>query len=195
MIRARLTVFPAILLLALLLALFTAYAYGGLFSHPRYWSGTIERVAVGQAALIRSMITEMVADRVVPSDSASLARMFAPIDNRLIVEVRQQQEIRWTNANERFARGKELDTLALSDDRQLVLSSYQPPAWNRLFLRWLSQPARWFEPSFDPVTMPFLWFFAIYSLSLLALGLMVRATYLERDVLGLFKQLDQRYNS
>ena len=195
MIRARLIVIPVILLLALLLALFTAYAYGGLFGHPRYWNGTIERVAVGQAALIRSLVTEMVADRALPSDSASLARIFAPIDNRLIVEVRQQQEIVWTNANEHFARGMELDTLALVDGRQLMISSYQPPAWNRLFLRWLGQPARWFEPSFDPLTMPFLCFFAIYSLSLLALGLMVRATYLERDVLGLFKQLDQWYNS
>ena len=94
---------------------------------------------------------------------------------------------------ERFIRGETLDVIEMQDGWRVSVITYQPPTWEQSFLRWLSRPGRWFEPSFDYITMPFLWFMAIYGLALLALGLAVKSSYLERDVLVALDRLDGRH--
>jgi hypothetical protein len=188
--RARLVVLSGMALTALVLALATAYTYGRWFSHDRYWHGTVERVQARQTALIRSLLTG--AGSKMPQDTEALAALFSPVDGVLVVEVRGDGELRYSNFVSRFVRGGELDVIELAGGWRVDVMGYQPPSWNRMFVRWLRQPARWLEPSFDHITMPFLWFLVMYAVGMLALGLAVKSSYLQRDVLMQLRRLEER---
>ena len=190
--RAKLLVFGSIAVLTVLLAVATVYAYGKWFSHNRYWHGTIERVQVRQAALARSFLTSGAAVGTLPERREALAEMFAPFDGVMAVEVHRHDDLRYSNVVDRFIRGKTLDVIEMQGGWRVSVIAYQPPTWEKSFVRWLSRPGRWLEPSFDYITMPFLWFMAIYSLGLLVLGLAVKSSYLERDVLVALDRLDRR---
>lgn len=179
----RLRVFAGLLLAAILLAGVTTYGYGALYSHDRYWEGTIVHVQQTQAALIRSLLGVTVQDGDIDVAPDALELMFAPIDGKLIVEVERAGAVLFSNFNGRFARGAQIETVDLSGGVNVVISRYQPPTWNRTFLRWVKAPSQWASPSYDYVTIPFLWFSAMYFLGLLVLGLVLKASYLERDVM------------
>lgn len=187
----RIPVFLGMLVLAACLSSVTVFTYGKWYSHDRYWHGTIARVAENQALLVRDLLLAGDASQLQALTPEQLARMFSSLDNKMIVEVFADNELVYSNDNRRFARGSVLQTVG-DQPHVVVLSAYLPPTWKDLFLRWLKSPGRWFEPSFDPVTMPFLWFFAIYTLGLLCVGLLVKSTYLERDVLGALQALEKR---
>jgi len=192
MSRARLIVFGSIAVLTVLLATATAYAYGKVFSHKRYWHGTIERVQARQAAMVRSFFMSGAAVGTLPEQRDALAKIFAPLDGVMAVEVHRHGDLRYSNVVDRFIRGETLDVIEMQDGWRVSVNTYLPPTWEKSFLRWLGRPGRWFEPSFDYITMPFLWFMAIYGLGFLALGLAVKSNYLERDVLAALDRLDGR---
>jgi hypothetical protein len=194
-LKKRISAMALLLLTAALLALFTTYAYGKLFSHDRYWLGTIARVQQSQAALIRALLDEFSVDGHLPTDKGRLSKMFAPMDRKLVVDVsRNGQEI-YSNFNERFSRGQVIEVVQLPAGMRVVLGGYSPPNWNDTFVRWLQNPGRWFEASFDYVTVPFLWFQAIYALAFVAVGFAVKSSYLERDVLTMLRKVEQEYPS
>ena len=191
--RARFLVFGSIGVLSVLLAMVTVYAYGKGFSHNRYWHGTIERVQVRQAALVRTLLTSRAAVGTLPEQKSALAEMFAPFDGVMAVYVHRHGDLRYSNAVSQFVRGETLDVIGMQDGWRVSVIAYQPPTWEKSFLRWFSRPGRWLEPSYDYITMPFLWFMVIYGLALLALGLAVKSNYLEHDVLVAIDRLDGKH--
>ena len=191
-LRHRLLVHLGLLAVALMLSLVAVYSYGKWFSHDRYWHGTIERVQYNQARLIRGMLEGLVADGTVLSSQDTLARMFSTLDNRLVVEVFHDGELFFSNDNQRFTRGRLLEKVTLAQSWQVTLSSYQPPQWHGTFSRWLKNPARWFQPSFDHITFPFLWFLVIHGLALVGLGFVIKSRYLQRDVLAVLSRIESR---
>jgi len=114
--------------------------------------------------------------------------MFEPTNNKLIVEVVKSGGVLFSNFNGKFKPGALLDTLNLSDGTSIRILRYQPPTWNYLFLRWLRAPSRWFTPSYDYVTVPFLWFLAVYLMAMVVMGLFVKSSYLERDVISTLRK-------
>lgn len=186
----RLLVYLGLCALVLFLSLGAVYSYGKWFSHERYWHGTIERVQYHQARLVRGMLEELVSDGAVLSSQETLARMFSTLDNRLVVEVFHDGELFFSNDNQRFIRDRLLVDATLPDNWQVALSSYRPPQWHGTFSRWLRNPARWFQPSFDHITFPFLWFLAIHGLGLVGLGFIIKSRYLQRDVLAVLSRIE-----
>ena len=191
-LRHRLLVHLGLLAVALMLSLVAVYSYGKWFSHDRYWHGTIERVQYNQARLVRGMLEGLVADEAVLSSQDALAKMFSTLDNRLVVEVVHDGELIFSNDNQRFIRGRLLEKFTLAQSWQVTISSYQPPQWQETFSRWLKNPARWFQPSFDHITFPFLWFLAIHGLGLIGLGFVIKSRYLQRDVLAVLSRIESR---
>lgn len=191
-LRHRLLVYLGLSAVALMLSLVAVYSYGKWFSHDRYWHGTIERVQYNQARLVHGMLEGLVADGTVLSSQDALAKMFSTLDNRLVVEVVHDGELIFSNDNQRFIRGRLLEKFTLAQSWQVTLSSYQPPQWQDTFGRWLKNPARWFQPSFDHITFPFLWFLAIHGLGLIGLGFVIKSRYLQRDVLAVLSRIESR---
>ena len=101
------------MLAAVLLALLTTYAYGKLFSHDRYWLGTMARVQDSQAALIRTLLSEFSIDENLPMDKGRLSRMFAPMDGKLVVDVSHHGERVYSSFNGRFGRGRAIAVIQL----------------------------------------------------------------------------------
>lgn len=186
--NTRLRVFAGFLLLAILLAGITTYAYGLLYSHDRYWNGTIVRVQDGQAALIRSLLLATARDAQIDLAPEALGAMFAPMDGRLIIEVERNGGKLFSNFNGRFERGAEIETVEIAGGVKVVISRYRPPTWNRTFLRWVKAPFQWLSPSYDYVTVPFMWFSAMYFMGLMLLGFAVKAAYLEHDVMAALRK-------
>lgn len=177
---------------ALVLSLIAVYSYGNWFSHDRYWQGTIARVQYNQALLIKNLVAELRHDNAVWGDKERLKMAFSVLNNHLIVEVFQDEELIFSNNNQRYPRGRLLDKVEVAPGWKLTLSNYLPPKWNASFIRWLKNPSRWFEPSFNHVTFPFLWFLAIHGLALLALSFVIKSRYLQRDVLAVLHKLESR---
>lgn len=191
--RVRIIAVVVMAILSLALALATTYFYGMTFSHPRYWGGTIERVTTVQSALIESLVTGMGRGKEFPTSPEQLEKMFSSMQGKMIVESIRDDHLEWTNFNGKFSRGDVITEIDLGGGRSLLLSKYKPPEWNYLFFRWLKSPSRWFDPSFDYVTFPFLWFLSIYFISALTIVFMVKARYLERDVVDVFREIEERY--
>lgn len=191
MIFSRLRAWVLLLALILGAALVTTYSYGKWFSHERYWNGTIARVEVGQAHLIRDLVQAMPA-AIFDGSIDRWDRMFAALRNRLIVEVVHEQRLVYSNENQRFGRGRPLETVQVGEEWQLQITAYQSPAWSRNFRRWITNPARWLEPSFDHITWPFFWFAAAYFLAIVATGFAVKSRYLERDVMLVMRRIEER---
>ncbi|MCX2973008.1 hypothetical protein EYC87_05340 [Halieaceae bacterium IMCC8485] len=192
--KARVLVFSGIAITAILLGLATTYAYGNWFSHPRYWNGTIMRVQESQSALIESILRNSMGDASFNANSIDWRAMFGPMDGHLLIEVHNLGQLKYSNANDRFKRGIKLNSVQLYEGWTLDVFRYKPPSWNRSYIRWLKQPRRWLEPSFDPITMPFFWFSSIYSLALLAMGFIVKSRYLEQDVLGALERTESKFH-
>ncbi len=191
--KARALVFSGIAITAILLGLATTYAYGNWVSHPRYWNGTIMRVQENQYALIASILRNSTGDASFSANSMDWRAMFEPTDGHLLIEVKNLGQLKYSNTNDRFERGMKLGSIELDEGWALNIFRYMPPSWNRSYIRWLKQPKRWLEPSFDPITMPFLWFSSIYALALLALGFVVKSRYLEHDVLVVLKRTESKF--
>lgn len=191
----RLFVYLGLCAAACCLALISVYSYGKWFSHDRYWNGTIARVQYNQTRLLADLLMEVDLDTVFLSDPARLKRVFAALENHLIVEVTRSGELVFSNDNQRYVRGEILRRLELVEpDWEITLSSYRPPLWHYTFVRWLKNPSRWLEPSFDYVTFPFVWFLVIHALALVALGFVASSRYLRRDVLAVLQRLESERN-
>lgn len=188
----RLLVYLGLCAVALILSLIAVYSYGNWFSHDRYWQGTIARVQYNQARLIKGLVEELGSDSTVWADTKRLEKIFTALDNRLIVEVFQGDELVFSNDNQRYSRGRLLNSVSVAPGWELLLSDYLPPKWHASFVRWLKNPSRWFEPSFDYVTFPFLWFLAIHGLGLVTLSLAVKIRYLQQDVLSVLNKLESQ---
>ena len=186
--NVRLKVFAGFLSLAIVLSGVTTYAYGLLYSHDRYWNGTIVRVQERQAALIKSLLHATARDGQVDLAPEALGAMFAPLDGKLIIEVERGGDELFSNFNDSFPRSAHIDTVELAGGVRILISRYQPPTWNSQFLRWVKTPWQWFSPSYDYVTVPFIWFLVMYFLGLMMLGFAVKAAYLERDVMAVLRK-------
>lgn len=179
--------------IAVLLSLVTTYFYGLQFSHPRYWEGTVERVVFRQAEFIRTVVDEFNDAKAFPKELTRVDRLFKPLDGKIVVELFDEGRLVWSNRNSAYSMGSTIETLPVFDNRVLVISRYEPPAWKMLFVRWMKSPSRWGEPSFDFITAPFAWFFSVYLLSIFCIAYAVKAAYLEKDVLKIFQSIEKRY--
>lgn len=192
MSRARIMVFTAIFALAAALSLATTYFYGLLFSHPRYWDGTVARVNARQAAFIESSLAPFMKAGTFPNDPQQLEKMFAPLANALVIEFSDEGRVTWSNVNPRYKRGDVLKVLSIAEGKSLIVSKYLPPTWASTFLRWIRQPDRWLEPSLDHITVPFVWFLFLYTMFLTMMGVVVKARFLEKDVLPAIRKIESR---
>ena len=183
-----------IALFCVLGSLITTYLYGFTFSHPRYWEGTIARVLKTEADLIEALIsnTRQELNRDLKADQ--FEAMFGPLKDKVIIEAFEDGVLIWTNSNGKYGRGELISRFPSSDRQSIVLSRYKPPEWNTQFSKWLTTPQRWFEPSLDHITFPFVWFLSIYGLAAIAVVLAVRVSYLERDVLFVFQDIEKKFN-
>src|SRR5690554_3369624 len=92
---------------ALVLSLTAVYSYGNWFSHDRYWQGTIARVQYNQALLIKNLVAELRHDNAVWGGKERLKMAFSVLNNHLIVEVFQDEELIFSNNNQRYPRSEE----------------------------------------------------------------------------------------
>lgn len=194
-VRKKILRLLAIVVVLLIIAMTTTYIYGMTFSHPRYWKGTIERVVATQASLIESLLTMKLSDSEASITPNKLDDAFAATNGKLIVDYLRRNEIIWTNENLKFKRGNLIKAFDINPEESFRIYSYAPPDWDFLFLRWIKNPDRWLEPSFDYVTLPFLWFFSLYIVSFFAIGYLIKSSYLEGDVMGALRDLERRYPS
>jgi hypothetical protein len=179
------------LFVSVLLALLSTYAYGAFFAHDRYWMGTKRLVDRKDAKLIEGMLKTPQLRAALPRDARSLSGVFEPVNGLLAVELWHGNDEIFSNRELRYASGEELARVALgedtpsdrTDDHTLIIHSYAPPTWSRQFWRWMRQPGRWLEPSFNVTTAPFAFLFSIILVGCLALGWRTRATHLEHEVL------------
>lgn len=189
--RSRAIFLLAAVIASAILALVATYAYGALFAHDRYWEVTKKATAQKDADLIGGMLDSDPAKAAFSRESGRLAQLFKGLDGQLLVVLREGSAEVFSNRVARFTPGEVLKVIELgqgtpqdaSDDQTLVISRYQPPLWNRQFWRWLSQPAKWRQDSYNIITAPFVSFFVIAFLCCLALGWRARAGHLEREVL------------
>ncbi|UYM16347.1 hypothetical protein [Endozoicomonas euniceicola] len=191
--KSRLIIGTMFISLSFVLALLATYLFGYFFNHDRYWNGTVHRVNVNQAALVYSIASDTdIKKQLLPIDTEQLDQIFDPINGLLLVEVSLNDKVLWSNASPRYTRGEVLRLLDLNEEYRLSLSSYLPPKWNYLFIRWITQPARWFEMSFNPITMPFLWFWSLFFLCFCMGGLLMKSNYLESDALRILKRIEEK---
>lgn len=186
--RARASL--VLVLLVLVFALLTTYCFGRWFSHDRYWLGTIDKVQVTQANLIRSMVLK--SDNAADWSKDDLREVFAPVAGKIIVEVKEADAIIFSNDNHRFLRGEIIEEISLPNQKTIAVYRYSPPGWNGVFKRWLASPSRWFEPSLDFVTFPFLFFILVYGVGMVAVGFAIKARHLENDVLPVLRDIHRK---
>lgn len=193
MYKSRLIIGTVFIVGSFLIALLVTYLFGYFFNHDRYWGGTLHRVNVHQAALVHSIASNTaIKKQLLSVDPKQLDQMFHPINGLLLVEVSLDDKVLWSNVSPRYTRGEVLKSLDLGDEHRLSLSSYLPPKWNYLFIRWITQPIRWFELSFNPITVPFLWFWSLLFLCFCTWGLLIKSRYLESDALRILKRIEER---
>jgi hypothetical protein len=188
----RIKAAAVIFIASIFLGLVSTYFYGKFFSHPRYWEGTIKRVVLTEVDLINDMQTELTVEQPFPTNSDSIDRMFSSLSGKIAIEILFEGQVIWSNKVKEYQVGNLLKEIPMSDGRVMSLSAYTPPAWRSQFIRWLKQPTRWFEPSFDFISFPFLCFTAIYLLSLTTIAFVTKASYLEKDAMKMLEILLKR---
>ena len=182
-----------ILTLSTLLALVTEYSYGRWFSHDRYWEGTVQRVTWTQSQLVKNIFTKTELISSVGLEIQLIGEILQPLQNKILVEIDQDGLIIFSNASEIFNSDQVIEKFTLKNNIQVTISGYKPPSWNSIFLGgWVNNPAEWFSPKYDYITMPFLWFEAIYMLLFIAIGHLMRARYLEIDVVNILNTMQKR---
>ena len=193
--KPRITAIAGMLVVAIMLSLLTTYFYGKTFSHPRYWDGTIERVVTRQVEFIEMVVNEFNSTKSFPRELPRIDKLFTPFKGKFIVELSEGEKVIWSNVNPGYGRGALVKKLDLLDGRRMVISRYTAPIWSSVFWRWLSSPDRWLEPSYDHITMPFIWFLLIHFVFLISIAMTITANYLKRDVLSLFQRIEGRLGS
>lgn len=191
-IMSKIVVLIFMLFISIILAGIAVYSYGKWFSHERYWGGTIERVELRQGELIRGLLTSLSSKRELPKDEKKMADAFGALDGVMAVEVYEDGELYYTNYIERFRRDRRIESIELEKGWRVDVIAYEPPSWNYQFVRWLKNPTRWLERSFDFITIPFFSFLALCLLALFAVALTIKANYLQRDVLQTLRRFDDK---
>jgi len=168
--------------ISITLALLFVYAYGAVFQHDRYWSGTLAKVQKTEASIIANLLRGRDLGKALPDNVSELEQLFAPLDRKLIIEIDIIGELFFSNQEESWKKDGLLEEVK-TQDATIKISSYVPPTWNSRFLRWLRNPTRWFEPSYDFITVPFILLFIIFLSFLYALGWRLRSLHLSENVL------------
>jgi hypothetical protein len=182
-----------ILCFSTLLALITEYAYGRWFSHDRYWKGTVQRVTWTQSQLVKNIFTKTELISGVRLEMEQIGEILQPLQNKILVEIDLDGVIIFSNRSDIFTRDEVIENFVLENNMQVTISGYLPPSWHSLFWRgWINNPKEWFSPKYDHITMPFLWFETVYMLLFLAIGHLMRARYLEKDVVNILNTMQKR---
>lgn len=182
-----------ILIVSTLLALLTEYSYGRWFSHDRYWKGTVQRVTWTQSQLVKNIFTKTEIISGVGPEIDRIGEILQPLQNKILVEIDLDGVIIFSNKSEIFNSDVVIEKFALQNNMQVTISGYKPPSWHSLFWDgWINNPKEWFSPKYDYITMPFLWFETIYMLLFIALGHLMRARYLEKDVVNILNTMQKR---
>ena len=193
LLKYRMLFYVLINAVAAALALIAVYAYGGLFQHDRYWKGTIKQVQDTEIALLRNLLALSGCPDKLFSRKQVIAELFQPLDRKLVVTVQRDGTIVYTNRVASWELQGTWESLCPESDQvEILVRRYEPPSWHSVFHRWLLHPHRWFAPSFDFVTVPFLFFLGIFSLFLYALSWKLRATHLSKEVLPILHELSTR---
>lgn len=183
MSQPKLSFFVVAVVLAGFFALICVFLYGAVFQHDRYWNGTIARVQKTEAAILKSILQAPGVLMTLPQNPEALRGIFKPLDGKLVVEIKKKGDLYFSNVIERRNLGSKVEAFTVGDVT-ISIHSYTPPTWGSRFTRWIKQPVRWFEPSFDFITYPFFFFFLIFLTSIYAIGWRIRAKYLSEDVLA-----------
>ena len=192
MIYQRISFYFISLIVSGLLALATVYLYSDKFSHDRYWNGTIKSVNATRANLIKGLLTNP-SQNTMPITAEYFEEVFRPINGKIAIQVHSKEKLIFSNVTERFVLGDQLSKFSLGPQHEVTINSYIPPTWAYMFKRWLLSPHKWCSYSYNPITAPFLIFFFIYILLILVIGVVIKAHYLQVDVIRMLESIKEKY--
>ena len=145
----------------------TTYFYCA-WQHNRYWDGTMKRVNEIETSVYEKLLGPNIAEQSQKNDFNKLSEIFAPLNGKLLIRVQDENgEAIFTNksGNRRLGHLLLRTEYNIGTKKYLVeFVRYKPPNWNQEFLDWLSRPGEWLKITYDRITMPFLFFFVIWTL-------------------------------
>lgn len=177
----------SILIAAGLLAAATTYVYVDQFQHPRYWEGTIRKVETTEIDLVRKLLIRP-GTPPLPDTQEEVAPLFEALNNRLALELRRDDRLVYQNRVSDWTTLGDPESIILADGAILLVHRYAPPEWSGEFRKWLRNPGLWLTDLFNRTTAPFVSFFLIFLVSLVAVSWRYRARYLSKEVLALLHQ-------
>jgi len=171
-ITKKLSLWAFILIIATFLSILTIYAYGALFSHERYWYGTIRNVNLSEIKLISGLLNNEVDHAVLNSNSQLLHKIFSPVLGKIYIRIKHDKREVFNNNKFNYLVENDLYIHNKNTAEGLIVYTfgvYKPPSWNYQFLKWIKDIGNWFTYRHDFITIPFLFFFGIWSLALIAI--------------------------
>ena len=176
---------------SILTSLLSSYLYGLVFSHTRYWEGTIRKVENTEILLLKNLFSDSDIIYKNLDSPIKLNKLFRPLDGKLAIEVWKNEIQIYSN----YSKGRIISPLQnkiiTATDLTIIIRQYQPPSWNYQYIKWITNPFKWLDPSGDFITSQFTTFFLIYTILMYAIGWQIRAIHLSKDVISLINKIDQ----
>ena len=183
----------SMLVISVMLSLITTNMYGKVYSHSRYWDGTIKRVTDSRVKFIKAIVNEFNHAKVFPEQKSRLDELFKAFEGFIFVEIKGEGSVLWSNLEKHdYDRDAILSEINLYDGRVISIWAFKPPLWKDKFVGWLQHPSEWREDKYDFITFNFFSYVILYFLFLLCLALSIKSKYLEKDVLQVFRSLEER---
>ena len=147
-------------------AFVTVYLYGAIFSHKRYWEGTIRFVAKTETDVLESILTSDIDKAIMNLDTNTLNSIFQPLQNKLNIQIMLNGSKIFDNISKRLALNKNpkifKKSLPKDNHVEFIVDTYKPPSWNHQFKSWVTDIPNALTYKRDFITVPFLFFF-LYS--------------------------------
>ena len=181
--KSKLSLTFMVLFISTLLTIITVYFFGW-WAHGRYWDGTIVRVNQIEASVYNKLLKTNISEILLKKDFDVLNDIFEPLNGKLLIRIIDKNEkIIFQN----LSGSRKLRTILEethfnlgSDQFTFQIISYQAPFWAPEYLGWFTDYKQWFLLKYDRITIPFIFFFCIWSLVIIALIWRYKA-HLEND--------------
>jgi len=161
----------------------TMYVFGK-WQHNRYWNGTIARVNQIESSVYDKLLKININEIYLNKDFNILRDVFEPLNGKLLIRlINYDGKIIFENLNKERQLGTILRQSIVDigpDKLEIQIISYRPPPWRSEYFGWLTHFQKWFSIKYDRITIPFIFFFFIWSLSFVAVIWRYKA-HLEND--------------
>lgn len=176
-------------LIAFVMATLVELAYGK-FQHDRYWHRTIFRVQQTQVEYLTQTL-ELINKNASKFNIKieDFERLLKPLDKKTPVRIYQNDKQIYSNT---------IEDRVVVEEKTIQIQTftinfgiYKGPNWilgeKARFYRWweslFTKPSRLFDDSYIIITIPYLFFFIIFYLSILLFAFWSRASYLTKEVI------------